>query len=99
MIVSRTIHKERSSETRARPIPSLLLPPNTPRFFRGAVNVFLLSALVLFASEREAHAYTDPGTGAMIWQTLVAALIGAGFYFRKFLFWFKGKKSAKKIDP
>jgi hypothetical protein len=29
--------------------------------------------------------YTDPGTGALIWQLLVAAGLGAAFYFRQYL--------------
>ena len=29
--------------------------------------------------------YTDPGTGAMVWQLLVAAGLGAVFYFRHYL--------------
>ncbi|HEY0004450.1 MAG TPA: hypothetical protein VGB17_06535 [Pyrinomonadaceae bacterium] len=29
--------------------------------------------------------YADPGSGALVWQLLVAALIGATFYFRNFL--------------
>jgi hypothetical protein len=29
--------------------------------------------------------YTDPGSGAMIWQLLVAAGLGAAFYFRHYL--------------
>lgn len=28
--------------------------------------------------------YTDPGTGAMIWQLLAAAFIGGAFYFRHY---------------
>lgn len=28
--------------------------------------------------------YTDPGTGAMLWQLLAAALIGGAFYFRHY---------------
>jgi hypothetical protein len=28
--------------------------------------------------------YTDPGTGAMLWQLMVAAFIGAAFYFRHY---------------
>ncbi|HEX3685184.1 MAG TPA: hypothetical protein VHU83_21795 [Bryobacteraceae bacterium] len=30
-------------------------------------------------------AYIDPGTGTMIWQSLTAIVIGAGFYFRRAL--------------
>jgi hypothetical protein len=29
--------------------------------------------------------YTDPGTGAMIWQLLVAAGLGTAFYFRHYI--------------
>lgn len=29
--------------------------------------------------------YTDPGTGAMLWQLLAAAFIGGAFYFRHYL--------------
>ena len=60
-------------------------------FLRGA---FLL-ALVMFASEREARAYTDPGTGALIWQMLVAGVVGVGFYFRRITSWFKSRKGPK----
>ena len=31
-------------------------------------------------------AYTDPGTGALIWQLIVAAGIGFIFYFRRFFY-------------
>ena len=30
-------------------------------------------------------AYIDPGSGALVWQALVAGFVGAAFYFRKFL--------------
>lgn len=48
--------------------------------------------IFLLASERPAHAYTDPGSGMLIWQGLVAAFLGASFYFRKFVYKFFGKK-------
>ena len=35
------------------------------------------------AVPRKASAYVDPGSGAMIWQILAAAFLGALFYFRK----------------
>ena len=28
--------------------------------------------------------YTDPGTGAMLWQLMAAAFIGGAFYFRHY---------------
>ena len=52
------------------------------------VSLFLLS----FATERQASAYADPGTGAMLWQLLAAAAVGAMFYLRKFTAWFRTKK-------
>ena len=54
--------------------------------------LFLLS----FATERQACAYTDPGSGVLIWQMLVAAFVGVAFYFRRFTSWFKGKKGPKE---
>ena len=53
--------------------------------------VFLL-LLIVFATAREARAYTDPGSGAMIWQMLVAGFVGVAFYFRRFTAWFRGRK-------
>lgn len=56
--------------------------------------LFLL-ALVAFATERQASAYTDPGTGALLWQMAVAGLVGIGFYFRRVTDWFKNRKGPK----
>jgi hypothetical protein len=39
--------------------------------------------------------YTDPGSGAMLLQLLLATIAGAGFYFRSFFYrLFGGKKTA-----
>ena len=43
-------------------------------------------AVFILLSEAPAFAYTDPGSGMLLWQGLMAAFVGAGFYFRKFLF-------------
>lgn len=40
--------------------------------------------------------YTDPGTGAMIWQLLVAAGLGAAFYFRHYFSRVRALFSARK---
>jgi hypothetical protein len=41
-------------------------------------------------------AYIDPGTGALIWQSIAAAFIGAMFYIRRIIAkvksWTKGKE-------
>ena len=52
-------------------------------------------ALAMFATEREASAYTDPGSGALIWQMAVAGLVGVSFYFRRRTAWFKSRKGPK----
>jgi hypothetical protein len=39
--------------------------------------------LLLLATERPAHAYIDPGSGSLIYQTALTVLLGAGFLFRR----------------
>ena len=62
---------------------------------RQFLNPPLLVALAMFATEHEARAYTDPGSGALIWQMLVAGLVGVSFYFRRLTAWFKNRKGPK----
>ena len=59
------------------------------------LRIIFLMALATFATEREARAYTDPGTGALLWQMMVAGLVGVGFYFRRITSWFKNRKGPK----
>ena len=61
--------------------------------FSDMLRSALLLLLVSFAFETEARAYTDPGTGALIWQMLVAGFVGFAFYFRRLRNWMKGKKN------
>ena len=42
-----------------------------------------LTAWVLFVSERPAHAYIDPGTGSLIYQTILTLVLGLGFGLRR----------------
>jgi hypothetical protein len=65
-------------------------PLNMP--LRG---LFLL-ALAMFATEHQARAYTDPGTGALIWQMALAGIAGVAFYFRRITSWFKNRKGPKE---
>lgn len=38
--------------------------------------------------------YTDPGSGTMLLQLVLATIAGAGFYFRSFFYrFFSGKKT------
>ncbi len=69
--------------------------PPANQFLDIPLRAIFLIALAMFATEREARAYTDPGTGALIWQMMVAALVGVGFYFRRITAWFKKRKGPK----
>ncbi len=62
---------------------------------RNAAKVLFLLALAMFATEREARAYADPGSGALIWQMLAGVFVGIGFYFRRLTSWFKNRKGPK----
>lgn len=45
-------------------------------------------------------AYLDPGTGSIVLQVVVAAVLSVGVYFRQYLFkpftYFAGKKEAEE---
>ena len=60
------------------------------------VQVVAALALLLVATERKASAYTDPGSGALIWQMLVAGFVGLMFYLRRFSSWFHKKEKEPK---
>lgn len=72
------------------------MPKTSPKLFLNLpFRIIFLMALAMFATEREACAYTDPGTGALLWQMMVAGLVGVGFYFRRITSWFKSRKGPK----
>ena len=56
-------------------------------------DVVVLAVILTLGTVSNAEAYMDPGTGALIWQTLLAAGIGATFYFRRVFRWFKRDNS------
>jgi hypothetical protein len=47
------------------------------------MRVAILVLVLLVGFEQQAHAYTDPGTGALIFQVLGAAFVGGLFYVRR----------------
>jgi hypothetical protein len=51
----------------------------------------LLLTVLLVATERNLQAYADPGSGALIWQVLVAGFVGALYYVRKIAEFFRRK--------
>ena len=44
---------------------------------------------LLLAVHRPAGAYTDPGSGAMVWQLAAASMIGMLFYVRRVVVWLR----------
>ena len=53
-------------------------------FSSRRLDVFVLAALAIWGAETHLLAYIDPGSGALIWQAIVAGFVGAGFYFRRY---------------
>ena len=59
---------------------------------RSRMNGLFLLLFLLLALEVPASAYTDPGSGALLWQMLVAAFMGSLFYARRVVAWFRRPK-------
>jgi hypothetical protein len=55
-------------------------------------NIFLLAINNIFLF------YTDPGSGALLLQLIIASLVGGLFYFRKIKDKIFGKSSSKKVE-
>ena len=51
-------------------------------------TIVAVAGLIL-AVPRQAQAYVDPGSGAMIWQIAAATIIGSLFYVRRAVVWVK----------
>jgi len=45
--------------------------------------VVALTVWVLLVNERPAHAYIDPGTGSLIYQTILTLVLGLGIGLRR----------------
>ena len=65
---------------------------------RGFGKLFpgMLCVVCLFSAE--AHAYGDPGSGALLWQLLLAAFFGGMFYIRRIVSWVRDKLGKKQGD-
>ena len=55
-----------------------------------SLRIALLFLCLFIGLEAEAKAYTDPGTGALIWQMVAAGLVGGMFYFRRLRMFLSG---------
>jgi hypothetical protein len=42
--------------------------------------------------------YTDPGSGMMLLQVLLATIAGAGFYFRSFFMRIFGRRNSEPVS-
>lgn len=62
----------------------------------SSIGVAVLFAILIVGTERPARAYTDPGSGALILQTLGAAFVGFLFYLRRITSWLKAKRGPKE---
>jgi hypothetical protein len=49
-----------------------------------ASQLGLLLSTLTRSSTQQAFIYTDPGSGTLVWQLLLAAFFGVAFYFRRF---------------
>ena len=56
------------------------------------IRVAMLLLPLVLAVPSRAYAYTDPGTGAFLYQAAYAAFLGGSFYLRKFLDRIFGKR-------
>ncbi len=52
-----------------------------------AVRIFFFLLFIGLLFERQAKAYVDPGSGALIWQGIASAFVAFLFYARKLVKW------------
>jgi len=64
-----------------------------------ALLTFTLFVTLSFSLERQAHAYVDPGSSLLLFQSLSALVSGAVFYFRRRIKSLFTKTSPKSTDP
>jgi hypothetical protein len=69
-----------------------------PKPFVLRLMVALEFALLLIAIPQMASAYTDPGSGALIWQALAASMVGVMFYARRIIRFFQRITSGGKTQ-
>jgi hypothetical protein len=57
---------------------------------------FTASVLAIFCvTEQPAKAYTDPGSGAVLYQLLFASIVSIGFHFRKMRVWLQNRRTRR----
>ena len=58
-------------------------------------RLMLICVGVLLVAQVRAQAYTDPGSGTLIWQMLLAAAFGLMFYVRRLVGWVQRVRSVR----
>lgn len=66
-------------------------------FFQCLRHILLALAIVA-VSAREASAYTDPGSGILLWQLVTGAAVGALFYVRRLAIWIRTRFGRRSPD-
>ena len=61
-------------------------------------RIAAVTLALLCSTARSADAYTDPGSGALLWQVGLAAIFGAMFYVRRAVMWVRALFSGRGPD-
>jgi len=65
--------------------------------FWGTAAMILLSSLFIGVAKTNIFAlYTDPGSGALLWQLLIAGFLSGLFYLRRAKDWFMTARKQSK---
>jgi hypothetical protein len=59
--------------------------------YGATIMIFVYASLIVIGTCSNALAYTDPGSGLLIWQMLCAALVGVIFQYNKIITFIKLK--------
>jgi len=59
------------------------------QLYRLIIYSFSLYVMTLIVLPATAHAYTDPGSGMLLWQLLCSFIIGLLFYLKSIIFFIK----------
>ena len=80
-------------KTGTAPSITFFSPPNMPTDNHNSARPARIAvlALLLVTFAQTAQAYTDPGSGALLWQMLTAAFVGCLFYLRGFARWLRNR--------
>lgn len=67
------------------------------------IRILLICVGVLIVAQAPVYAYTDPGSGTLILQMLLAACFGAMFYLRRMIRWVRhlrqGRANTTPSEP